>query len=917
MSAAAGRGRRTRRARLWILAVAATLAAGAAAAVLLKARPAPYTPGNDAGAGEEITRALARSAPPGFPAVQFVDAAADAGLAFRHFDGARSTQLPEDMGSGLAWGDYDNDGDPDLFLANEDGPLTRTAEEAARSPAHSVLYRNDGSGHFTDVTDAAHLGARGCGMGAAWGDYDGDGDLDLVVTRYGTNLLYRNDGDGTFTDVSGASGVGAPTGFWTGASWADYDRDGDLDLYVTGYVKYRYDAALAGRSSQQYRAVVPFTLNPSAFPPERNLLLRNDSGRFHDVARQAGVDNPTGRSLSAAWSDFDGDGWPDLYVANDISDNAMLRNLGTGRFEDVSHAAWVADYRGAMGLAIGDWDNDGDIDIFISHWIAQENALYDNQRSRGTAGMSGAHGGPGNPGGTANPGAPLRFLDIADQVGLGQIALDYVGWGAAFFDYDNDGRLDLFVADGSTFQRDDDPRLLVPMRNLLFWNAGPTEGFFEAGGEAGKALLVENVGRGAAVADYDGDGDLDVAVSVNGGEARLLRNEGGDRRRWLRVVLRGPVAARRPGPHQTTTFATGAVVRLTVGGTTQLREIGSGPSYLSQSPPGEAQFGVGDAATIERLEIEWPDGTRQVFDSLPSDSTVTLSEGGDPAVRSKTDGSGMAARDDHASVRLFWREFGEATDRRIRGDCEGAAGAYRRALALNPRHEDSLYNLGQCLLITGEIDDARQSFTTLVAVNPASARGHLALGVLALSGETGPDLTEAEVQFQRAHAINKEESGAMLRLGEVAVVRGHEAQARHWLEAALRINPKSAESILLLGYLDWLAGNQQAAASRCADAARATVAPAPIQGAMSEGDRRPQAPPIVAPMGRTLFSDLTETLRPAAPAAARPAEPAAGAASATSASARASDRIYRAVRDRVASLSQRSAARQGRPTQTP
>ncbi|MEK7798372.1 MAG: CRTAC1 family protein, partial [Acidobacteriota bacterium] len=421
-------------------------------------------------------------------------------------------------------------------------------------------------------------------------------------------------GDGTFTDVSQASRIGSESGFWTGAAWADYDRDGDLDLYVSGYVRYRYDARLAGQSSQQYRAVVPFTLNPSSYPPERNLLFRNDGGTFREVARQAGVDNPTGRSLSAAWCDFDRDGWPDLYVANDISDNAMYRNLGNGRFQDISHSAWVADYRGAMGLGIGDWDNDGDFDIFVTHWIAQENALYDNQA------------------------APLRFLDVADQVGLGQIALDFIGWGTGFFDFDNDGRLDLFVVNGSTFQRDDDTSRLVPMRNLLFWNAGKKEGFFEAGEAAGSALGVENVGRGAGFADYDGDGDLDLTVLVNGGDARLLRNDGGHEKSFLRVVLRGPRDGRGPhgstgaaAPaagrrHATTTFASGALVRITAGGLAQIREIGAGPSYLSGSPPGEVHFGIGEAATVDSLEIVWPSGSRQQFRDLPGTATVTIAE---------------------------------------------------------------------------------------------------------------------------------------------------------------------------------------------------------------------------------------------------------------------------------------------------
>src|SRR5690606_10761876 len=244
--------------------------------------------------------------------------------------------------------------DDDLFVVNM-RPLGQDGGGMSR------LYRNDGGGRFTDVTEAAGLALELHGMAAAWGDADGDGRIDLAVSAYGDLRLFRNAGGGRCEDVTARAGLASYRRFWAGLSWADYDADGDLDLYVAGYVQYRYDPADVARASTQVHAEVPYTLNPSSYPPERNLLLRNDgSGRFTDVARTAGVDNPTGRSLTAAWCDFDDDGWLDLYVANDVSDNALYRNLGNGRFEDVSHATWVADPRGAMGLAVGDWDLDGD-----------------------------------------------------------------------------------------------------------------------------------------------------------------------------------------------------------------------------------------------------------------------------------------------------------------------------------------------------------------------------------------------------------------------------------------------------------------------------------------------------------------------------------------------------------------------------
>jgi len=632
-----------RRARMFLFGGGAVFALLAALPLATRSRPARYVPGTEAATSAEITRSQERpgsaeadppspTMPPApgqprasrqvamqgsatvpHPPLRFTDVAAAAGVRFRHFHGKRSTQLPEDMGSGAAWGDYDGDGDPDLFLVNESGPLTSTEAEVAGSPARSALYQNEGNGAFTDVTDGTGVGVRGLGMGAAWGDYDGDGDLDLFVTRYGTNVLLRNGGAGAFSDVTDETGVGAADGFWTGAAWADYDRDGDLDLYVCGYVRYETpDDVAAQKTALHFKSVVPFTLNPSSYPPERNLLYRNDRGKFREVAAQAGVDNPTGRSLSASWADFDGDGWPDLYVANDVSDNAMFHNRGEGRFRDVSHSSWVADYRGAMGLGIGDWDNDGDFDIFVTHWLAQENALYVNEtRTFKTT-----------------PDAPMRFVDQADIVGLGYVTLDVIGWGTAFFDYDNDGRLDLFAANGSTFQQESDPVSLVPMRNQLFWNAG--DGFDEVGRKMAGPFAVENVGRGAAFADYDADGDVDVAVTVNGGPVRLLRNDGGNAQAWLRVALRGK---RGGGTPASTTFATGALVRVKVGDQTQIRQVGDGSSYLSQAPPGEVFFGLGNSPSVDLLEIVWPSGVTQAFRDVPTRATVSAREGEKIVVR--------------------------------------------------------------------------------------------------------------------------------------------------------------------------------------------------------------------------------------------------------------------------------------------
>jgi Flp pilus assembly protein TadD len=764
------------------------------------------------------------------------------------------------MGSGLAWGDYDGDDDPDLFLVNAAGPLTANNDEPSASTARAALYRNEGNGSFTDVTTDAGLDIAGLGMGAAWGDYDGDDDLDLAVTRYGTNLLWRNDGDGSFTEVSRETGIGGIEGFWAGASWADFDRDGDADLYICGYVGYDYEEGDLGQATLQFETVVPFTLNPSSYPPQRNLLYRNDGGRFLEVADEAGVANGSGRSLSAAWADFDRDGWPDLYVANDISDNAMYHNRGDGRFDDISHAAWVADYRGAMGLAVGDWNNDGDLDIFVTHWLAQENSLLENQ-----AGVI-----------ATRPGEPMHFVDNADLLGLGQIALDDIGWGAEFVDYDNDGRLDLFVVNGSTFQEVENPSRLIAMRDRLFWNGGADRGYFELGeagdrgyfelGEAGgEPFARAEVGRGAAFADYDQDGDLDAAILNNGGPARLLRNDGGNGKNWLRVVVRGPAdrSGGAPSPPETSSFALGAVVSLTADGATRVRQVGASPSYLSQSPPGETWFGLGEAGTVERLTIAWPDGETQEIEALPVNATVRVIEGEEPVLA-----LGPRPERRRDEVLAFWERYREATAGRLRGDCASAVEAYEAALLHHPEHEDTLYYLGQCHRETGRHDAARRALLRLIALRPESARGHVALGALYATAGEGhrPDLRTAERHLRRAHTLNAEETGPLVRLGEVRLLQGDRGEAASLLGAALRSNPKSVEAAFLLGYLAWEGGDLDGARRYCRAALRAGRSEAPVEGVLGEGDLKPTAGSngaagaSLSSSRRTIFTELAQPL---------------------------------------------------------
>ena len=558
-----------------------------------------YIPGEKI---QGVTSVLQRAVPKDHPKVVFTDVTQRAGIHFRHFWGSRTTQLPEDMGSGAAWIDYDKDGYPDLFIVNEAGPLDMSADSLRESPASCALYHNNGDGTFTDVTKKAGINFKGWGMGVAIGDVDNDGWPDIFITAYGTNVFYHNNGNGTFTNETKKSGLGGIKGFWTGASWGDFDRDGNLDLYVSGYVKY---SKMSPHSVlQRANDEEPAGINPLSFPPQRNLLYHNNgNGTFREMAVQAGVADPDGKSLSATWCDFDNDGWPDLYVANDVSDNVLYHNMGNMTFVEISHPAHVSDYRGAMGLAVGDWDNDGDMDLFVTHWLAEENALYVNQLNTMSA-QTGAR-------------LPLIFQDEAERDGLGQVSLDYVGWGTSFFDYDNDTRPDLLVVNGSTDQRHEDPKLLEPMTNTLFWNRGPKKGFYDVTQVSGEALSYSNVSRGAAFADYDNDGDVDVFIVNNGGPGILLRNDGGNKKNWLEVKLEGTKSNRS---------AIGAKLRAVADTVVQIRQVDDQSSYLSQNSLVQ-HFGLNQFTEADTLDIVWPSGLHQHFYHIPANEKIYIKEG--------------------------------------------------------------------------------------------------------------------------------------------------------------------------------------------------------------------------------------------------------------------------------------------------
>jgi enediyne biosynthesis protein E4 len=826
---------RRRRLRLTIimLSIVALLGIGLGLFWAERTRPDPYRPG-EAMAG--ITSELARRLPPGAPMPRFVDVTVESGLeGFRTFAGDRTSQLPEDMGPGVAWGDFNNNGFDDLFLVSAGGALGLPDSDLEES----MLLENLGDGTFRRVVGFPELRIRG--MGAAWGDYDNDGFLDLVVAGYGTLQLFRNEGGtGQFTRVATFPDIDA---YWAGVSWGDYDRDGWLDLYVCGYVRYEEDSIDGNRISMQLGTVVPFTLNPASYPAQENLLLRNlGNGTFTNVAVALGVSNPEGRSLAALWHDFDDDGWPDLYVANDVSDNVFYRNTGNG-FEDLSHSAHVADYRSAMGLAAGDFDRDGDDDLFIGHWVGQENALFENfladlRLASGSAGRTNGHSE------SRRAASPLRFMDVADQKGLGQVALPYVSWGAEFADFDGDGWLDLVVANGNTLEvLESNPRQLRPQETFLFWNDHGRH--FHNLAPLSPVLSERHVARGLALADYDNDGAVDILLSFLGEGVQLLRNQM-QTGNWAKIRLRNRTPACEP-----IGFADGARVIAWLGDI-PLRRTVSSASYLSQSSR-TLHFGLGSAQQIDRLEIHWASGSTDLHSALAAQAMYEMREGDPTPTRWKSTGTQHSVTpappaltgartgeplDERGRVVEFWKRQRAAMDAMmIDGEVVRAIGLFESALELNPQHQDSRYYLAHCLMDQGDVSGALDQLEELTRINPRSHRGFQQWGVLrAISATTADHLAAAERSLQQAHAINPEETGALLLLGEVALLRGDRARARPLFAAVCGANARAVGGWFLQGYLAWSQGDESQAV-RLLEQAREALGPEwHPKGTTAEGD---------------------------------------------------------------------------------
>jgi hypothetical protein len=548
-------------------------------------------------------------------APRWSDETAAAGLDFVHFNGMTGEHyFPEIMGAGGALFDHDGDGDLDLFLAqgrlfHPGARLEQALLPRGRAPVlGGRLYRNDltrtAAGprvRFTDVTAASGLAADGLGMGAAVGDYDGDGDPDLYLTFHGPNQLWRNNGDGTFTDVTAAAGVGDP-GWTVAAVFVDFDRDGDLDLLSVNYVEY----SLATHKVCQSKIAVPTYCSPSLFAPQPDRFYRNrGDGTFEDATRLLGLDQAFGPGLGAVAADLDGDGWIDLYVANDGEPNQLWINQQGKGFRDQGLAAGVAVSgegrpQASMGVEAEDFDGDGDLDLFMTHLDRETNALY------------------------VNEGDGL-FTERGAVAGLGVASKPFTGFGTSFLDYDNDGDLDLLVVNGGVSLIDELYRVgeVHPyhQRNQLFENLG--EGRLrEVTEQAGPAFAPVETSRAAIVGDVDNDGDLDVVVTNNAGPARLLVNRGGQDRPWI-----GIRAVTRDGRRD----ALGARVELERDGTaTLVRRVRTDGSYAAANDP-RVLFGVGDGKP-QRVVVRWPDGAVESWPPPPLGRYTTLRQGAGTAV---------------------------------------------------------------------------------------------------------------------------------------------------------------------------------------------------------------------------------------------------------------------------------------------
>ncbi len=561
---------------------------------------------------------------------RFVDVTASSGISFRHLHGGTGKKyFVETMGAGCAFVDYNHDGRLDVFAVNGGVLPGYTGERPLNR-----LYRNEGGGRFSDVTSPAGVGTTAYGMGCCVGDYDNDGYEDLYVTCYGPNSLFHNNGDGTFTEVARKAGVAGDSVWSVGCAFLDYDRDGYLDLYVGNYVDYSI--------SSFFTTLRPYTTNPGAtlasdalfYPHPDNfrgvsdrLYHNNGDGTFTDVTERAGVFNPSGKAMGVLCGDYDDDGDTDIYVANDMTPDFLYRNKGDGTFEDAGLLSGVA-YGGegnlmsSMGADFGDYDGDGRPDLAVTHFQLEGAVLYHNE---------------GNG----------LFSDVSSLSGIKRASYPYVHWGVHFLDYDNDAWPDLLMVNGHVLDNAELVGSTHAQPALLFRNQRDGK-FLEVTREAGTDLSVPRVSRGAAFGDYDEDGDVDVFINNNNGPATLLKNEGGNQGHWIEVKLvggmggqgsgvrgqekqdrgRGGPDPRSPVPDPRLSNRDGIGVRVWVwaGGRGQAQEVRSGSSYLSQNDF-RLHFGLGPATKVDSVAVRWPGGMVDRLPGMAADRQVVVREG--------------------------------------------------------------------------------------------------------------------------------------------------------------------------------------------------------------------------------------------------------------------------------------------------
>ena len=519
--------------------------------------------------------------------------AAASGITWKHVSGRSAmAHLPETVGAGCAFLDYDNDGWMDIYLVNS-GPCDFYRPDPA---LRNALYHNNRDGTFTDVTPKAGVGGNAYGMGVAVGDYDRDGLPDLYVTQYPNSILYHNNGDGTFSDVTAKAGVGAP-GWSTSAVWFDYDNDGQLDLFVCRFVDYsKAKLKFCGDALTGERH---FCI-PSIYDPMPCWLFHNNGdGTFTDVSKESGIAHSLAKAWGVVAADINNDGRMDLYVTNDTAPNFLFANRGKGKFDEIAMLAGVGvnvfgKPRSGMGVDAGDYDQDGWIDLFEANVDHEMFSLYHNNKDE-------------------------TFQDVAQVQGVARATRLLSGWGLKYFDYDNDGAVDLFLANGHPDDMIDNYSMQVKYREpMLLFHQGQDRKLHDVSSQAGPAFQKYLAARGLAIGDYDNDGALDVLVGNNGAAPLLLKNNAAKGNNWLGIKLEG-THCNRDG--------IGAKIYWTAAGKKRYRLKNSGGSYLSSHDPREI-LGIGDSTKIDELEIHWPAPSKQIdrITSLPTNRYVHVIE---------------------------------------------------------------------------------------------------------------------------------------------------------------------------------------------------------------------------------------------------------------------------------------------------